>query len=330
METGLGEIQSERIWRPLKVEADWVINPRMIPPNAPNSGEKLPQAVGTEVPASMEDITLPFVQKSQEGSVFSLLPEEVQNWVDHLSWKERRYVLSLCHLLCAAPMESQAEFLDDFTADGLLARMLSDRDTKQQVEHFLGHFHLHTALDQTTLRHYIYQLYLHSAQDSRRQPAQYLESALSLVTDNQRHHHILSYVLGFEVTKMMFCMSWSQHERLYQLQRNQEEFLHAYIHPIQKAHSLNRVINPNPGGFFSRRSYFIQIPQLSGRRLVEIAMATFTAEIVVDLGFSIIRHERAFFFDFDYIYQPEGADHMILQGVDFPDADWDDSIDLEL
>lgn len=266
----------------------------------------------------MEDITLPFVQKSQEGSVFNLLPEEVQNWVDHLSWRERRYVLSLCHLLCAAPMESQAEFLDDFTADGLLARMLSDRDTKQQVEYFLGHFHLSTALDQTTLRHYIYQLYLHSAQDSRRQPTQYLESALGLVTDSQRHHHILSYVLGFEVIKMMFSMSWSQHERLYQIQRNQEDFLRTYIHPIQKAHRLNHVINPSSGSFFSRRSYYIQKPTLTGRRLVELAMATFTAETIVDLGFAIIRHERSFSFDYDYIYQPEGADQIILQGVDFP------------
>ncbi|MEB3273169.1 MAG: cobyrinic acid a,c-diamide synthase [Prochlorothrix sp.] len=266
----------------------------------------------------MEDITLPFVQTTQEGSIFGLLPEEVQDWVDHLSWRERRYVLSLCHLLCAAPMESQAEFLDDFTADGLLARMLNDRDTTQQVEHFLEHFHLQTHLTQTTLRHYIYQLYLHSAQDSRRQPAQYLESALGLVTDNQRHHQILSYVLGFEIIKMMFCMSWSQHERLYQLQRNQEDFLRTYIQPIQKAHRLNHVITPNSGSFFSRRTYFIQQPQLSGRRLVEIAMATFMAEIVVDLGFSVIRHERAFCFDFDYIYQPDGADQILVQGDGLP------------
>ncbi|KKJ01606.1 hypothetical protein [Prochlorothrix hollandica] len=253
----------------------------------------------------MEDITLPFVQQAQGGSIFSLLPEEAQTWVDTLSWRERRYVLSLCHLLCAAPMESQAEFLDDFTADGLLARMLSDRDTKQQVEYYLRQFRVETALDQTTLRHYIYQLYLHSAQDSRRQPTHYLESALRLVINRQRHHHVLSYVLGFEILKIMFRMSWSQHERLYQLQRNQEDFLRTYIRPIQKAHHLNRVITPNTGGFFSRRSYFIQQPDLSGRRLVELTMATFTADSVIDLGFSIIRHEQSFHFDYEHIYRLE-------------------------
>jgi hypothetical protein len=254
----------------------------------------------------MDDITLPFVQHTHGGSIFGMLPQEAQTWVEQLSWQERRYVLSLCHLLCAAPMESQAEFLDDFTADGLLARMLSDRDTKQQVEYYLDQFRVNTHLDQLTLRHYIYQLYLHSAQDSQRQQGHYLESALRLILDRQRHHHILSYVLGFELLKMMFCMSWSQHERLYQLQRNQEDFLHTYIRPIQTAHRLNRIIVPqSQATFFSRRSYFIEQPRLTGRRLVEITMATFMAGVVVDLGFSIIRHVRSFFFDYEYIYQSE-------------------------
>lgn len=253
------------------------------------------------------DTTLAFVQQAQgESGIFNVMPESARRWVEGLSWQERRYVLSLCHLLCAASAENQAEFLDDFTADGLVTRMLSDRDTKQRVEYYLRQFRVDTFLDENTLRHYIYQFYLHSAQDTQRQPDRYLESALRLVMNSQERSSVFNYVLGFELAKMMFQMSWSQHERLYQLQRNQEEFLQSYIRPIQQAHRLNHVITPvSEGGFFSRRTHFIQQPKLKGRRLVEIAMATFTAESVAELGFSIIRHIRAFFFDYDYIYQPE-------------------------
>lgn len=255
----------------------------------------------------VNEITLPFVQHAQDGSgIFKVLPDQARKWVESLSWQERRYVLSLCHLLCASSAETQAEFLDDFTADGLVTRMLSDRDTRQRVEYYLRQFRLDTFLDETTLRHYIYQFYLHSAQDTHRQPDRYLESALRLVIDSRERSSVFNYVLGFELVKMMFQMSWSQQERLYQLQRNQEEFLQNYIRPIQRAHRLNHVIIPSPEiGFFSRRSHFIQRPKIKGRRLVEIAMATFTAELVSELGFSIIRHIRSFFFDYDYIYQSE-------------------------
>jgi hypothetical protein len=254
----------------------------------------------------LNEITLPFVQQAQGSGIFRVLPEPAREWVEQLSWQERRYVLSLCHLLCAASTEIQAEFLDDFTADGLVTRMLTDRDTKQRVEYYLRQFRVNTALDETTLRHYIYQFYLHSAQDTHRQPDRYLESALRLVTDSQERSYVFNYVLGFELTKMMFQMSWSQHERLYQLQRNQEGFLQTYIRPIQEAHRLNYIISPaTEAGFFSRRTHYIQKPQIKGRRLVEIAMATFTAESLSELGFSIIRHVRSFFFDYDYIYQSE-------------------------
>jgi hypothetical protein len=234
------------------------------------------------------------------------MPPEARAWIEGLPWENRRYVLSLCYLLSATPSEVQAEFLDDYTADGLVSKLLLDRDTKQRVTDYLKTFHINTNIDETVLRHYIRQFYIHSAQDTRTQPNRYLESALRLVTSSTERNNVFNYILGAELIKMMFRMSWLQHERLYRLQRNQEEFIQLYIKPIQHAHRINGIIVPrNERQFFARREYFVQRPLISPKLLVELMMATFTAEVVTNLGFSLIRHSSSFQFDYDFIFADE-------------------------
>ena len=237
------------------------------------------------------------------SGILENLPKASREWFERLSWRERRYVLSLCHLMCAASPESQAQFLDEYTADGLVSRKLADRDTQQRVREHLNQFRIDTQLTEELIRQYIRQFYIHSAQDTQRQPDLYLESALKLVFSTKERNNVFHYVLGFELLKMMFQMSWFQHERLYLLQRNQEEFIRTYIKPIQHAHRLNRIVVPQDEGvFFAQRHYFIQVPNIAPRRLTEIVMATFTTERTSQFGFSIIRHVNALVFDYDYIF----------------------------
>ncbi len=246
-------------------------------------------------------------------SILGKLPQEAQAWVESLPWYQRRYVLSLCYLMCGASPEIQAEFLDNYTADGLVSRKLEDRETKQRVKDYLQEYHIDTNLSEGVLRSYIRQFYIHSAQDSRRQPDLYLESALKLVFSNEERSNVFNYILGFELLKMMFRMSWLQHERLYRLQRNQEEFITTYIKPIQHAHRINGIIVPKDEGvFFAKRSYFVQEPEISAKKLIELIMATFTTDIVTTFGFSIIRHANSLVFDYEQIYQPE-PDETLFQ-----------------
>jgi hypothetical protein len=234
------------------------------------------------------------------------LPEEARTWVESLSWHQRRYMLSLCHLMCAATPEIQAEFLDDYTADGLVSRKLEDQETKQRVTQYLNEFHIETELSEPVLRSYIKQFYIHSAQDTRRQPDQYLESALRLVFSSEERNHVFNYILGFELLKMMFCMSWLQHERLYRLQRNQDEFISVYIRPIQHAHRINGIVVPKDESvFFAKRNYFVQRPEISPKKLIELVIATFTTEVTSNFGFTVIRHGNSLCFDYGYIFQPE-------------------------
>ncbi|MBW4578532.1 MAG: cobyrinic acid a,c-diamide synthase [Tildeniella nuda ZEHNDER 1965/U140] len=243
---------------------------------------------------------------SSAESILSMLPLEAQQWAESLPWNQRRFVLSLCHLMCAASPEMRASFLDDYTADGLISKVLEDRDTKQKVSHYLEEFNVGTELNPIALRRYIRQFYIHSAQDVRGQPDLYLESALRLVMSNTERNNVFNYILGFELIKMMFQMSWFQHEKLYRLQRNQDEFINTYIRPIQHTHKLNRIIVPKDERlFFARRDYFVQKPIISERKLVELAIATFTTEITTNFGFSIIRHSQSLVFDYDYIFEAE-------------------------
>ncbi len=240
------------------------------------------------------------------GNILEQLPPPAKAWVESLSWQHRRYVLSLCHLMCAAPAEVQAEFLDEYTADGLVSKKLEDQETKQRVQQYLKEFHLETDLSEAGLRGYIRQFYIHSAQDMRRQPDLYLQSALKLVFNTEERNNVFHYILGFELLKMMFSMSWYQHEKLYRLQRNQEEFINCYIKPIQHTHRINGIIVPKDEAmFFAKRDYFVQRPKISFSKLITLVMATFTTEITSQLGFTLSRHPNSFCFDYVYIFQDD-------------------------
>jgi hypothetical protein len=127
-----------------------------------------------------------------------------------------------------------------------------------------------------------------------------------LVLSPEEQNNILNYILGFEVLRLMFKMSWLQHERLYQLQKNQDYFIKTYIKPIQNAHKINGIIVPNARKiFFAKRDFFVKKPIIKSKRLVELVMATFTTDVVINLGFSILREPNYLVFDYEYIFQPE-------------------------
>ncbi|MGC1309828.1 MAG: cobyrinic acid a,c-diamide synthase [Phormidesmis sp.] len=241
--------------------------------------------------------------------ILSSLPPEARDWLTGLPWKQRRYVLSLCHLVCATPSAQQAEFLDAYTAEGLLSRIVDDGDTRQRVNEHLVRFRSEAAIDDVTVRKYIRQVYVHSVQDARQRPDLYLETALMLMGSAQEHSSVLSYILGFEILKLLFGMSWEQHERLYHLQTDQDEFTREYIRPVQDAHKRHGIVVPKgEKSFFARRDYFIREPKIHPQRMVGLIIEAFTADKIIELGFSVLRHPNAIHYDYDYIYEsPEGS-----------------------
>ena len=239
-------------------------------------------------------------------SIFEKLPPEVKRWAESLPWEQRRFVLSFSLILCGSSPDKQAEFLDDYFADGLAFKMLQEIDTIKRVNIYLQEFRTEKKINETVLRNYIRQYYIHCAQDVRRQPDEYLESALKLVVNTEEKEHVFHYVLGFELLQIMFKMSWYQHEKLAKLQTNQEAFINNYIKPIQHAHQVNALVVPKDKGiFFARRDYYVQVPEISNRKLIELVIATFTADKAIECGFAVIRHIKALRFDYEYIFQSQ-------------------------
>ena len=245
-------------------------------------------------------------EQISSGSLVEDLPPEAKKWVESLPWEQRRHVLLLCHLLCVSPPEKQAEFLDNYTADGLVLRKFKDRETQRRIQDNLKHFHLKTNLDEFIFRSYIKQFYIHSSKQISRNSELYFQLVFRLLLDPEQENNIFYYILGFELLKMMFKMSWLQHERLYQLQKNQENFVKLYIKPIQATHEINGIVVPEGRHrFFARRTFFVKKPLIRARKLVELVMVTFTTDIAINLGFSIICDRNFLKFDYEYIFQPE-------------------------
>lgn len=242
----------------------------------------------------------------KSATISQNLPPHTKAWLESLSWHHRRYMLSLCQLMGPASPNIQAEGLDDYTTEGLISKKLADKDAEQQFREHLKEFGMPTELTAAVLRHYIRQFYIHKAQDARCQPDLYLESALRLVFSTEEQTNIFNYILGFELLKIMFRMSWFQHEKLYRIQRNQEEFIATYIKPIQHAHRVNGIIVPKDESvFFAKRNYYVQMPELTEKKLLALVIATFTADVVTSFGFSIMRHPNALTFDYDYLFNSD-------------------------
>lgn len=242
----------------------------------------------------------------QNRQLIDTLPAEARQWLTGLPWVQRRYLLSLCHVICASSPEGQAKFLDDYTADGVMSRIIHDQDTQQRIYYHLRRFRIRTKLTDKVLRRYIQQFYIHSAQVRQHQENAYLEIAIRLMADGREHNRVLTYILGFELLILLFGMSWEQHERLYRLQPNQEDFFNLYIRPVQRAHRLNGVIVPkDENHFFARRDYFVRIPNLKPGQTIALIMASFLPEQVSQLGAAIMRHQNALQFDYAHIFQQD-------------------------
>lgn len=203
----------------------------------------------------------------------------------------------------------QRDLFTDNNAPQWVDRILNAAHLHHSVQFHLSRLQRPTELTQTLIKDYIRQFHFHALQDSRREASSFLKSALQLFVSQDDRTPILCYLLGFEVITMLFEMSWQQHERLYYLQHNQEYFFHHYIKPIQIAHRLNDKIIPRDADiFFAKRTYFIQRPALRPQQLKAIAIATFSAETILKLGFEVMRHPRSFIFEASAIFdEPEMA-----------------------
>jgi hypothetical protein len=209
-------------------------------------------------------------------------------------------------LMCAIIKSKTTNCLENSTSEEVVAKNILEQFPHLIIEKHFRKFHINTELNELVLSNYIQQFYIHLSQDLRTHSDSHFEVALQLISNKKDRNTIFYYILGFEVLKMIFQMSWLQHERLYELQKNQESFIINYIKPIQNTHRINGIIVPRHENiFFAKRSYFVKQPKIRDKKLTELVMATFTTDTVKTLGFLIVRHLNFLVFDYQYIFGNE-------------------------
>ena len=209
-------------------------------------------------------------------------------------------------LMCASSKYKTTDCVENSTSEEVVAKNILEQFPHLIIEKHFRKFHINTELNELVLSNYIKQFYIHLSQDLRTNSDSHFEVALQLISNKKDRNTIFYYILGFEVLKMIFQMSWLQHERLYELQKNQESFIINYIKPIQNTHRINGIIVPRYENiFFAKRSYFVKKPKIKDKKLTELVMATFTTDTVKTLGFLIVRHLNFLVFDYQYIFGNE-------------------------
>jgi hypothetical protein len=206
------------------------------------------------------------------------------------------------------PHKKQSDSLKHYTSQGWVSKNFLGQVHHQLVKKYFKKYHINQEFNDSLINQYTQYFYIHLSQDLRAYNSFYQLSPLdsNYNIDAEDPNTIYYYILGFEIIKMFFQMSWLQHERLYGLQKNQDSFIQTYIKPIQNAHRINGIIVPKYEKiFFAKRNYFVKKPQLKGKKLHELVIATFSANTVTNLGFLIIRHLNFLVFDYEYIYSDE-------------------------
>ncbi len=217
--------------------------------------------------------------------------------------------------MCAVSRKTKAKYFKKTRANGLAPKIIVGQVSQEVVIKYFKMFHIEKELTDMTLKKYSQQFHIHINQDLRTHPNSSFETELSLSRNykEQKNSSILYYILGFEVIKMIFRMSWLQHERLYGLQKNQESFIKTYIRPIQYTHKINGIIVPKDEHvFFAKRNYFVKRPTIRDQKLNQLVMTTFTTDAITTLGFLIVRHLNFLVFDYDYIFSDEPESFFLL------------------
>ncbi len=228
-----------------------------------------------------------------------------------LSSKTNRLLLG--KLMCAISRYQATDHLEISTSEEVAAKRILEQFPHRTIEKHLRKFHINTELNEFVIRRYIKQFYIHLSQDLRTHSDSHFEVTLQLISNKKDKNTIFYYILGFEILRMIFQMSWLQHERLYELQKNQESFIINYIKPIQNTHRINGIIVPRYENlFFAKRNYFVKKPNIKEKKLTELLIATFTTDTVKTLGFLIVRHLNFLVFDYEYIFGDEPESLFLL------------------
>ncbi len=197
----------------------------------------------------------------------------------------RRYLLNTMTLFASISPEQQHQILNDLIQSELF--ILAEKTEKYMYDNIkiiLSKFGIDKKLNKKDIAEYYYRYYLITGAIPEKLTAEFLKI-------------LVNFVLGIEIAKMIFLMSFVEQQRFFEIQGNystQVILFYRYIRPIRAKLIKEKVINRDLIGH-----YYYNRPWVGEHEVLDYIFDLFSLEKVVFLGSCA----QNFTFENDYIYK---------------------------
>jgi hypothetical protein len=206
----------------------------------------------------------------------------------------RRFLLNALTLFAAISPEQQHQAINDLIQFEII--ILSDRSReflRRRVQGLLKRFYLQKNLGENDIREYYYRYYILTGTIPERLTPDYL-------------NFLMKFIVGIELIIMIFCMSFMEQQRFFELQgkySTQALLFYHYIRPIRDKLVRERVVTRDPSG-----NHYYRRPTLDHSEVMDFVFDVFDLDRIVALG----EYAEKLAFERDYIHS--GPDELESDG----------------
>ncbi|MBO0351709.1 hypothetical protein J0895_22035 [Phormidium pseudopriestleyi FRX01] len=202
----------------------------------------------------------------------------------------RRYLLNSLTLFACISPEQQHQALNDLIQSELVSLAKKTQNyLHDRIHTVLKHFGIDETGESKKLVEYYYRYYLLTGTIPENLTTEYL-------------NHLLNFIIGIEVLKIIFMMSFIEQQRFFEIQGRyaiQVMIFYRYIKPIRDKLMLEKLLYRDVTGSF----YYTKV-SLSEDKILDYIFEVFQLEKIESLG----ELAKDLQFDREYIYKPPHAD----------------------
>ncbi|MCT7977963.1 hypothetical protein [Laspinema olomoucense] len=202
----------------------------------------------------------------------------------------RRYLLNSLTLFACISPEQQHQALNDLIQSELVSLAEKTQNyLHDRIHTVLQHFGIDEAGESKRIAEYYYRYYLLTGAIPENLTTEYLT-------------HLLNFIIGIEVIKIIFRMSFIEQQRFFEIQGRyaiQVMIFYRYIKPIRDKLIQEKLISRDVSG-----SYYYTKANLSEDKILDYIFEVFKLEKIETLG----ELAKDLQFDREYIYKPPHAD----------------------
>lgn len=220
-----------------------------------------------------------------------IMPESFLEEFGQKDASTRRFLLNALTLFAAISAEQQHQAINDLIQFEIV--ILSDRSReflRRRVQSILHRFHLEKDLTEHDIREYYYRYYILTGTIPERLTPDYL-------------NFLMKFIVGIELIIMIFCMSFMEQQRFFELQgkySTQALLFYHYIRPIRDKLVRERIVTRDSSG-----NHYYRRPLLDGSEVMDFVFEVFDLDRIAALG----EYAEKLAFERDYIHsRPEDSE----------------------